>query len=164
MTKPLPEALKAPVTTLNEAYDWIRGLVEADLLFHFDDGPENIIMHATGAPLFSDADAAIVAERLEQIYDVGAPWWGQELCPIGVALMHDDCQGYRPTADSPLYRLHGEPNEFNGIACFKEGGVYICDDYANREGEFRFAVYRDGQHVTITRTFREALTAAGVSQ
>lgn len=89
MTRPLPEALKAPINSLAEAKAWVRGLIAADMLYHFEDSPESIVEGKTSQRLFSKADAKIVRRRVAELYVF--EWGPQEgmgyyYCPIGFAL------------------------------------------------------------------------------
>lgn len=91
----LSDLLLAPVTSLDEGKAWIAELTRLDLMFHFEDSPDTIIRGATGAPLFTDPEAAIVAARVAELYELD---WGMHECPIGYALDISE-PGWR---DAPL--------------------------------------------------------------
>ena len=159
MPKPLPEALKAPITNIDEAYAWIRGLAAADMMFHFDDSPDSIIMGRSDERLFSDADARVISARLNEVYNLYP--WGQHLCPIGIALMHDGADGYT-LYDMPEYRLRGAPTPSLAIVCYEQDGVLIADRYCTPEADpgERFEVSRDGKVLAVRHLFEDALSLA----
>lgn len=66
--------------SLDGAKRWIKGLVKADLSFHFDDDPATIVRGRTGARLFTDAEVPLVNDRVKRLYDFH---WGKYDCPIG---------------------------------------------------------------------------------
>lgn len=81
----LPENLTRPITTLDEGKRWICDLVMAGLLFHFEDDPADILGGPDWGPLFTPEEAAIVRERVAELYAL--PGWADS-CPIGFALDH----------------------------------------------------------------------------
>jgi hypothetical protein len=56
-------------------------------MFHFEDSPETILKAGSYARLFDDLEAAIVRDRIAELYALD---WGSS-CPIGYALsiMHE---------------------------------------------------------------------------
>lgn len=80
----LADNLKQPITTIDEGKRWIRDLIAAGLLFHFEDDPAEILGGPDWAPLFDPEEAAIVRERVAELYSFD---WADS-CPIGFALDH----------------------------------------------------------------------------
>lgn len=79
--KPLPEALKAPITNLDEAKAWIAGLLAADLAYHFEDDATDCL-----EGLISQKNAKLVNQRVQELYALEwgpRPGMGQWYCPIG---------------------------------------------------------------------------------
>ena len=77
---------KKPITNIDEAKQFIKGLHDADLLFHFEDRPEEIIRDIDGSGrLFTDEEAADLCERVKELYSLDWSKVGHE-CPIGYAL------------------------------------------------------------------------------
>ena len=86
MAKPLPEALRAPVTDLASGKAWLKALVEANLTFHLEDDPGEIVYIQTGEPIFDPADVPIIRERVASLYALEwgpRPGLGKWYCPIG---------------------------------------------------------------------------------
>lgn len=83
MPRPLPEALRAPVTDTNSAIAWLDALIAAEMSFHLEDSPEDIIHIRTDEPLFSPEDVPLIRERVGELYGVE---WGVFSCPIGYIL------------------------------------------------------------------------------
>jgi hypothetical protein len=83
MPKTLPDTLREPIGGIDAAKAWIDSLIAADMMFHFEDSPDDIIQGLSGERLFSDADADIVSERVGELYALD---WGTFDCPIGYAL------------------------------------------------------------------------------
>jgi len=77
--KPLPEAVKAPVTTEAEARAWIETLYRAGLAFHFDDDPAEMEERGTRQRTFRRDEVQIVRDRLDEVY-------GFNFCPHGVLI------------------------------------------------------------------------------
>lgn len=92
LTRPLPEALRAPITDLASAKRWIEALQAADLAFHFEDDPFDCLSR-TG---LSKASLAIIAARVRDLYDLewgprrGLGYW---YCPIGYLLRVEKLRG-----------------------------------------------------------------------
>jgi len=83
----LPDNLREPIKNRFEGMLWVQRLCRAGLMFHFEDSPESIVTGIGGARLFTDPEAAIVRDRIAELYALD---WG-ESCPIGYALsiMHE---------------------------------------------------------------------------
>lgn len=85
MTKP---DFATSLATIDEAKVFIKALVAAGMLFHFEDSPETIISGTTGKALFTRAEAKLVRQRVAELYAMDWPTVGHE-CPIGYALEID---------------------------------------------------------------------------
>lgn len=73
-----------PIKTLEQGKAFIRYLNDAEMMFHFEDDPADIITLSTGKPLFTAAEARLVAKRVADLYALD---WPKEYdCPIGYAL------------------------------------------------------------------------------
>ena len=96
-----------PLRTIEQGKAWIAALQAADMMFHFEDSPETIISMATDAPLFTKADAKLVAMRVAELYAMDWATVGHE-CPIGYALEVMDPEQYAPTLDhlTEEYQAH----------------------------------------------------------
>lgn len=77
------QLLSCEITTVEEAKAFIAGLVALDMMFHFEDSPKTIISTVTGGRLFTDEEAVLVRQRLEEVYGFD---FGDEDCPIGYSL------------------------------------------------------------------------------
>ncbi len=80
---------KAPITTLDQGKAWIEALEAADMMFHFEDSPDDITRGNTGLPLFDEEEAKDVRKRVEELYALDWSLVGEE-CPIGYALTFRD--------------------------------------------------------------------------
>lgn len=165
MTKPLPEALRAPITTLEEGKAWLRALVAADLMFHLEDDPGDIICGPLGAstPLFDPADVALIQERQDQLYALEwgpRPGLGKWYCPIGYMMREEFLQ----TGSKGV--SHDQPEGFEAGASrvAEADGLILVDmldcasrDYSDPGG---LQVWRGpGEHVQSFDTLEEALEA-----
>jgi len=74
-----------PINTIEEAKTFIENLHAADMMFHFEDSPENIISGATGGDLFTAEECPMVRARVGELYELDWSVAGHE-CPIGYAL------------------------------------------------------------------------------
>lgn len=157
MTKPLPAALRAPVTNLDQAYAYIKGLIQAELMYHFDDGAADCLSDA-----LEPSEAKLVGQRVGEIYDLYD--WGQDICPIGIALMLDGFDGYT-TYDKADYQLRGQPTADLAIICYDAGGVVIADRYCSPDADEtnRFEVSAAGVILGTFPLFEDALSAAKAS-
>lgn len=93
--RPLPdraELMRRKITTLDEGKAWIRDLIALDLMFHFDDDPETIVEIKKDDRTFSDAEAASIRLRLDELY--GLDFEGAGGCPIGYALILQEGEGW----------------------------------------------------------------------
>ena len=83
----LPDNLRHPIKTKHDGMLWVQRLCRAGLMFHFEDSPETILKAGSYARLFDDLEAAIVRDRIAELYALD---WGDS-CPIGYALsiMHE---------------------------------------------------------------------------
>lgn len=67
--KPDPRAfLRVPLRTKEEAEAFIRALHAANLLFHFDDSPDDIVETRTGARTFTDDEVPHVRARVNELF------------------------------------------------------------------------------------------------
>lgn len=73
------------ITTIAQGKAFIEALHAAEMMFHFEDSPENIISGATGGPLFTEAESKMVRQRVDELYALDWAAIGHE-CPIGYAL------------------------------------------------------------------------------
>lgn len=78
----LPSTLTSPIETLDDGRAWIRALIAADLLFHFEDSPESILAGVDGKPLFAPHDVPLIKRQIAALYRLEWP----DGCPIGYAL------------------------------------------------------------------------------
>lgn len=78
--------LSTHLATRGEAMLFIQELQEAGLMFHFEDDPDTIINGRTGHMLFTEEEADLVRERMNEIYSFD---WADYDCPIGYALSID---------------------------------------------------------------------------
>jgi hypothetical protein len=60
--------LSVPVRSHAQARAFLKKLVDADLDFHLEDDPSNIIVHATDAPLFTEAEIPEVRARVAEVF------------------------------------------------------------------------------------------------
>lgn len=85
-----------PITDLAGGKAWIEALYAADLLFHFEDSPENIHNYAPGyvdhGRTFTDEQCPLIRQRVAELYDLDWSPAGHE-CPIGYALEVMDRDG-----------------------------------------------------------------------
>lgn len=90
MTERLPEACRKPITDLASAISWIEALCAADLGFHFEDDPEDILSGPDSEPTFSEKDLPLIRECVELLYEQE---WGVWNCPIGYMLAYEAFAG-----------------------------------------------------------------------
>lgn len=74
-----------PIDTIEAAKAFIEELHATDLMFHFEDSPENIINIGTGERTFTDSQASQLRLRVAELYSFDWSVAGEE-CPIGYAL------------------------------------------------------------------------------
>ena len=80
MTKRLPDELRVgPLRTADEARKWIKALHDADLMFHFDDDPAEIISIETDQRIFHDDDLVLIRARVAELFDF-------DFCPFEYTL------------------------------------------------------------------------------
>jgi hypothetical protein len=91
MPRTLPEALRAPITDLASGKAWLDALIGADLSFHLEDSPEEIVIGLSGERLFHKADHQLIRERVASLY--GFKDWGVYDCPIGYMLAEEAARG-----------------------------------------------------------------------
>lgn len=60
--------LQQPITSVESAEAFIRALHAAGLLFHFDDDPRNIINLHDHQRTFTDAEAYLVNDRVDEMF------------------------------------------------------------------------------------------------
>jgi hypothetical protein len=82
MTKP---DFSAALRTVTDGKAFIEALHASDMLFHFEDNPENIIKGRNGEPLFTRIESKQVRQRVAELYAMDWATVGHE-CPIGYAL------------------------------------------------------------------------------
>ncbi|KFH18454.1 hypothetical protein ELZ19_06980 [Brucella abortus] len=77
--------LRKRIETKDEAEAFIRRLHELNLMFHFEDSPEDIGNFVNGewVNTFTEEEALEVSQRVEELYSFE---WGDLECPIGFAL------------------------------------------------------------------------------
>lgn len=75
--------LKTPLTTIEEAQAFIKSLVAEGKDFHLEDDPDEIINGKTGCMLFTEEEADLVRQRVDELYAFD---WGICDCPIGYML------------------------------------------------------------------------------
>lgn len=73
-----------PIVNIDRAKVFIAELIDKDLFFHLEDDPAEII-NAQGYDLFTKEEAAVVRERIKELYSFDWSIQGHE-CPIGFAL------------------------------------------------------------------------------
>jgi hypothetical protein len=73
------------ITNLDEGKAFIQALHDADMMFHFEDSPSEIVKGLYGGPLFTPPEARLVAKRVAELYAMDWKPAGEE-CPIGYAL------------------------------------------------------------------------------
>lgn len=56
-----------PIITAADAETFIRELHADGRLYHFDDSPETVINIATGLPIFTADECALVRERMNEM-------------------------------------------------------------------------------------------------
>jgi hypothetical protein len=66
----LPALCAAPITDDVGARAFFAALFNANALFHPEDSPRDIVNVRTGEQSFSDADADILAARIDEIFAV----------------------------------------------------------------------------------------------
>lgn len=71
-----------PITDIAAGAEFIRSLVDANLMFHLEDQPADIIDTTTGEYLFSAAEAALLCKRVAELYSFNWSIYNAE-CPIG---------------------------------------------------------------------------------
>lgn len=91
MPAALPESLRAPITDMASATAWLDALVAADLTFHLEDDPAEIVNCRTDEPTFLKADHGLLRERVGQLYAISD--WGVWNCPIGYLLAAEAVNG-----------------------------------------------------------------------
>lgn len=57
-----------PITSAADAEGFLFQLVQHGRAFHPEDNAHDIISGATGQPLFTSADAALINERMEEVH------------------------------------------------------------------------------------------------
>ncbi len=92
MDKPDRTFLAQPIKDRADAELFIATLVDREMLFHFEDSPDDIIMGATGELLFAESEWEDVRARVREMYALD---WTICECPIGFALLCDDVLGCR---------------------------------------------------------------------
>lgn len=103
MTKPIPDALRPQIVDLDAAKAWIKCLCDAEMSWHFEDSPQDIVVFATGERLWTAEDAAVLAERRDELYGFD---WGVFDCPIGYTLAY-----FRESGRDPWWVV-GEVHEY----------------------------------------------------
>lgn len=79
----IPEALRAPITNIEQGRAWVKLLCDSDLNFHLEDGAAEIIDFQTDKPIFTKKDARIVQARVDELYKLEPSLWAPHECPIG---------------------------------------------------------------------------------
>jgi hypothetical protein len=59
------------IENAQDATAWVLALADAEMLFHFEDGAENIINGNTGKRLFTDAQAVKIEAQLARVHATG---------------------------------------------------------------------------------------------
>lgn len=74
--------LTTPLTSIEEGKAWLKALHDADMAFHLEDDPGDIIRGSTGEPLFYGDEAEHVRLRVSELY--GFDWVADGFsCPLG---------------------------------------------------------------------------------
>lgn len=58
-----------PITNESEAQGFLFQLHQAGNLFHPEDRPADIIRTGTGEPLFTPAEAELIAQRMDEVFE-----------------------------------------------------------------------------------------------
>lgn len=91
----ITDLMRQPIVDLASGKAFCDDLIAHDMVFHFEDSPETIIKGGTGDRLFDDAEAAVMRDRVRELYAIG---WGAHECPIGYVLDQTDGTGWRTRA------------------------------------------------------------------
>jgi len=77
--------IETSITDRASGESFIKGLFDNDILFHFDDDPQDMLesFEPDAALLFTSAQAATLRDRVAELYKLN---WGRHDCPIGFAL------------------------------------------------------------------------------
>lgn len=154
MPKRLPEALRAPITNLDEAKAWIAGLLAAKLAFHFEDDATDCL-----DGVIIQRDAKLVNLRVAELYTLEwgpRPGLGKWYCPIGYLMSLE-----------PFLEINQADGCLPGVQVFdRNGDLFLydcqhCSDYVYG-APGRFSVIDegpDGGHVGDYDTPEEAYAA-----
>ncbi|QDP53486.1 MAG: hypothetical protein GOVbin4933_32 [Prokaryotic dsDNA virus sp.] len=72
------------IVSMDDAKAYIDMLARNGLMYHFDDGPENVIWSLSENDHPTGADINMMRHRQDQVYAVDGWTWND--CPIGYAL------------------------------------------------------------------------------
>ena len=72
------------VISMDDAKAYIDMLTRNGLMYHFDDGPENVIWDLSKNDHPTEADINMMRHRQDQVYAIDG--WTRNDCPIGYAL------------------------------------------------------------------------------
>lgn len=79
----LPAEAFAKMTDLDSAKKWVMDMTRANLIWHFDDGPDDIVVLTLGLPLFREEDCESMSAQIDAIYDIDMGVYGN---PHGLAI------------------------------------------------------------------------------
>ncbi len=79
-------AIAAEIHDMESARLWIAGMRDAQLFFHLEDDPSEIVSVIGGDPVFSADEVPVLNDRVSALY--GFDWVSFE-CPIGYFLHID---------------------------------------------------------------------------
>jgi hypothetical protein len=85
-------AIGQPITTINEARAFIRYLIKKGKCYHFDDDPRDIFNN-DDQRVFTDHQADLLDERIDEIFSFSSKAWANYKCPFGYAMHYHKKRG-----------------------------------------------------------------------
>lgn len=124
--------LKNPISSREQGEQFLRDLVKAELSFHLEDSPETIINCRTKERIFSDEEAVVVTQRVNELYALD---WSEFECPIGFLLY---LEGHFMEVETES-ELCAELEKFckaTGLRLASADELLICDDLTGSQRQY----------------------------
>lgn len=124
MADPARQFLHQPIIDRADAEKFIYVLTLKNMMFHFEDDPDDIVVGHSGDPLFLESEFDAVRARVREMYALD---WAICECPIGFSLLCDDCEGNRDLMGA-LVKLLKEYCEAQGLELMSADDLLFIDE------------------------------------
>lgn len=74
-------ACRRPIASLEDARAYLLAMIAADMAYHLEDDPAEVISTEFPGPVFDEPD--LVRARADELYALPRKVWGKHDCPIG---------------------------------------------------------------------------------